>query len=227
MLNGFDVSNWQNSMNAGTLPGDFAIMKATEGTSYVNPSCDTHYQQAKKAGKLLGVYHFASGSDAVKEADYFVSNVKGYVGEALLVLDWEADAVKKGASWALNWLWRVHDKTGVWPLIYMSQSVCTAYDWAEVAKNCGLWVAKYPSSSKMGYEAYPSGMSFGTGAWRSCAIWQYTSNGYLNGSGPLDLNHAYMTRDAWKKYAGAAEAGGAPAPSVLENDRYRITVEEK
>lgn len=230
MLNGFDVSNWQKSMNAGTLPGDFCICKATEGTSYVNPSCDTHYQQAKRAGKLLGVYHFASGSDAVKEADYFLANIQGYIGEALLVLDWEADAVKKGTAWAQNWLWRVHDRSGVWPLIYMSESVCKSYNWAEVAKNCGLWVARYPSASKMGYEAYPSGMSMNTGAWATAAIWQYTSNGYLNGVGPLDLNHAYMTREAWSKYAGtkpSTAAPSTPATSTLENNEYTVTVTRK
>lgn len=231
MLNGFDISNWQKNMNAGALPGDFAIMKATEGTSYVNPSCDTHYQQAKKSGKLLGVYHFASGSDAIKEADYFVSNIKGYIGEAILVLDWEADAVKKGTAWAANWLWRVKDKTGIAPLIYMSKSVCNAYNWVEVAKTCGLWVACYPqSASKMGYEAYPSGMSMNTGAWPTAAIWQYTSNGYLNGVGPLDLNHAYMTRDAWAKYAGSSvssNSSNTTGISMLENDAYKVTIQKK
>lgn len=240
MLNGFDLSNWQKDADAGKLPGDFAIMKATEGTSYVNPSCDRHYQQAKNAGKLLGVYHFASGTDAIAEADFFIRNITGYIHHAILALDWEADAVKRGPNWAMNWLWRVHEKTGVWPLIYMSQSVANNTAWADVASKCGLWVARYPTSRAVGYDG---GMDWGkasTGPWKTSAIWQYTSTGRLSGyGGNLDLNHAYMTRDGWNKYAcgdsgnvsGVGKPSGKPDDiskvSTLEDDDYKVTIERK
>lgn len=239
MLNGFDLSNWQKDAAAGAIPGDFAIMKATEGTGYVNPSCDRHYQQAKKAGKLLGVYHFASGGDAVAEADFFLKNIKGYIGEALMVLDWEGDAIKRGTAWATNWLWRVHEKTGIWPLIYMSQSVANSTAWADVAKNCGLWVARYPTSRNVGYEGGADWGKATTGPWKTIAIWQYTSTGRLSGySGNLDLDHAYMTRDGWKAYANGGKVSGStsssgsdnkPVPVVdtLENESYKVTIERK
>lgn len=232
MLNGFDLSNWQKDANAGTLPGDFALMKATEGTGYVNPSCDRHYQQAKKSGKLLGVYHFASGTDAVKEADFFIKNIKGYIGDAIMVLDWEADAIKKGPNWALNWLWRVNQQTGVWPLIYMSQSVANNPAWSEVAKNSGLWVARYPTSANVGYDGGSSWGKAATGPWQTCAIWQYTSSGRLPGyNGNLDLNHAYMTREGWTKYAAGGSGANRPVDkkqvTTLSNDEYNVTIERK
>ena len=88
-LKGIDIASWQANLNAETIPADFVIVKATEGTSYVNPFCDKHFQQAKKAGKKLGVYHFARNSinSAEAEANFFVNNIKGYVKQAILVLD--------------------------------------------------------------------------------------------------------------------------------------------
>ena len=241
MLDGIDISNWQKDLDVSNVPCDFAIMKATEGTSYVNPSCDRHYQQAKRKGVLRGTYHFASGGDAVREADYYVRNIEGYIGDSIMVLDWEGGALVKGVPWATNWLWRVHELTGIWPLIYMSQSVANSSAWAEVAANCGLWVARYPTNARVGYEGGASWGTAGTGPWKTSAIWQYTSNGRLPGyNGALDLDHAYMTSEGWRSYAtggrdgGSGDSGGGgavdpdlPPVSTLENDDYRVTIERK
>lgn len=36
-LNGIDISNWQSGINLAVVPCDFVVIKATEGTGYVNP----------------------------------------------------------------------------------------------------------------------------------------------------------------------------------------------
>ena len=124
MLNGIDISAWQRGINLDTVPADFVIVKATEGLDYVNGDCDRAYQQAKAAGKKLGVYHFADGnSSGTAEADYFVDNIAGYIGEAILVLDWETHAVTCGPGYAKAFLDRVQARTGIKPMIYMSGSV--------------------------------------------------------------------------------------------------------
>jgi lysozyme len=194
-LEGIDISHYQTGLSIAKAKPAFAIMKATEGTTYVDPTCDGFVSQCKNAGVLYGVYHFAhSGSDA--EADWFVKNTKGYHGKGVLVLDWEADAVGKGVSAAKNFLDRVYDKTGVRPLIYMSQSVTQSYDWSSVAKNYGLWVARY------GTDSYGD-----TGAWGSPAMWQYTSSGSVSGySGAVDKNHFYGDKNAWAAFASGGEA---------------------
>ena len=51
--------------------------------------CIRDSQQGLKLGKKLGVYHFAGKNGASQEAEYFVNNIKGYIGKALLALDWE------------------------------------------------------------------------------------------------------------------------------------------
>lgn len=55
-LNGIDISNWQSGINLAVVPCDFVVIKATEGTGYVNPDYERAYRQAKTAGKCLGIY---------------------------------------------------------------------------------------------------------------------------------------------------------------------------
>lgn len=218
-MNGIDISHWQDGINLNAVPYDFAIIKATQGTKFVDDCCDKFYQVAKKAGKKLGVYHFADGKSTGKqEAEHFIRNVKGYIGEAILVLDWEADALKKGTAYAKEFLDHVYEVTGVKPLIYMSKSVCREYDWSSVAKaNYGLWMAQYPNHNKTGYKDNPWTDDKGLGAFKSVAIHQYTSAGRLTGyKGDLDLDIAYMTPAAWDRYARPVE----PEPVIEYYPKY-------
>ena len=210
-MNGIDVSNWQAGIDLAAVPADFVIMKATQGTNYISPDCDRQYQQAKRAGKLRGTYHYVGGGNAQAEADYFVDNIKGYIGEAILAIDWEAE--QNGAwgneAYLEQLVRRVIERTGVKPLIY---SMASRYaQVATVAKklDCGLWIAQYASNDPTGYKAHP----WNEGAY-ACAIRQYTSAGRLPGyGGNLDLNIAYMDRNAWMKYAAKSGSKPAAAPS--------------
>ncbi len=204
---GIDISNWQSNINLDVVQADFVICKATEGTYFVDKYCDSFYQKAKAKGKLLGVYHFASGTASGKqEADYFLRNIQGYVGEAMLILDWEARAVYQGVAYAKEFIDRVHEVTGVYPVIYMSQSVCSAYDWSSVAKNCGLWVANYGDNPIIqGYAE--RNLTGSLGAWKYAIMFQYSSQTRLNGySGNLDANICYLTKEQWKAYANGGKA---------------------
>lgn len=207
-LNGIDISSYQSGIDLTVVPCDFVIIKATQGTGYVNPDCDRAYQQAKRAGKLRGTYHYVGGGNAVAEADYYANNIKGYLKDGLLAIDWEAE---QNSAWGNEayleqLVRRVIERTGVKPLIY---SMASRYaQVAAVAKklDCGLWIAEYADMNPTGYQAHP---------WREgaygCAIRQYASTGRLNGwGGNLDLNIAYMTREQWAKYVNP---GGKPAPA--------------
>lgn len=205
-LYGTDQSKWQGN---NVTEGDFIIIKATEGVGYVDPTCDAKYQMNKAAGKLLGVYDFARPDlgSAEAEAQYFVDNIKGYIGEAILVLDWEQPGTQSNVGWAKAWLDKVYKLTGVRPLIYMSASVVNSYDWSSVAKDYGLWIAGYPNAYNVPNPPRPNpgDMPYGIGAWEFWAIWQYTSS-----AGTLDRDIANMDKKAWKKYA---KPNSEPAPT--------------
>lgn len=213
-LQGIDVASYQSGIDFSKVPCDFAIIKATEGTSYVNPACNAQYDSAKKAGKLLGLYHYVKGVGAVAEANFFVDNIRNYVGQAILCIDWEAGGnVAWGDMGYLRQLCKqVINRTGVRPLIYVQASAYTPVYAVAKELNLGLWIAQYASVAATGYQAHP----WNEGAY-ACAIRQYSSTGRLPGwGGSLDLNIAYMDRAAWAKYAGASiTADTAPAaPSI-------------
>ena len=211
IMDGIDVSNWQNGIEVDKMDMDFVICKATEGTSYVNPDCDRVYQDAKNSGKKTGVYHYASGGDALAEAKFFVGNISDYIGESILVLDFEADAVNEGVGWAKDFLDAVYNMTGVKPLIYMSRSAVNRYDWSSVHDaGYGLWVAAYYKgyTTIYGFEDNPT-LYGSVDAWEGeLALYQYTSSGRLSGwSGNLDLDKFYGDESTWDAFAGYS--GGA------------------
>lgn len=223
-MNGIDVSGWQPDNITDLVDYDFAIIKATEGTSYVSPKCDTQYQKAKARGKKVGVYHFASGLDANAEADFFVNNVQGYIGEAILVLDWEANAVSRGREWVRTFVKRIKERTQVPPLIYGSASPMQAHDIPGVAReeDCGLWVAAYPNSAPTGYRDEPQLLG--------SVIRQYSSTGRLNGyGGNLDLNRSILSPEQWDLYAKGKRDGATtptpPAPQPAKKTNEQIASE--
>ena len=229
-LYGVDLSTWQ-SVGTGDSAKDFVICKATEGTGYVDPKCDKHYQRAKSKGKLLGVYHFArpdlnKGTDGAKaEAKYFYNNCKGYIKQAILVLDWEQPGTTGQVSWAKAWLDEVYRLAGVRPLIYMSASVVNGNNWSSVASNYGLWIAGYPNAYNVKNPPTPTAgaMPYKIGAWKFWAIWQYSS-----GAGTLDYNIANMDKNGWNAYAGikAATTTTTTTPAKTEEPKKEEKKEE-
>lgn len=192
---------------------DVVMVKATQGTSYVNPYCDHDYQSAKKAGKLLGFYHYCGGGNPEAEAQYFYKNTKNYVGEAVPAVDWEAG---QNSSWGnTNYVRRFVDEyhrlSGVWPLIYVQASAISQVK--NCAKDCGLWVASYPSMNWKSW-SIPN-MKVNTYPWSTYTVWQFTGDNMdrnlVNTSreGWLKLAHAKKTKSTWVKKSGMFVLGEA------------------
>lgn len=210
-MNGIDISDYQRGIDLGKVPFDFMICKATEGTSIVHKTCDPFIQKAKSLGKCWGFYHFMNKEDPVAQADYFYKNCKSYFGEGVPVLDYEQYG-RIGTAGAKKFLDRVYELTGVRCIVYMSRSVCTEEDWSAIAPNHALWVAQYANNDPTGYQDDPWLPSGGFGAWKTCAIHQYSSTGRLSGySGNLDLDIAFMDKAAWGKFADPSGRGQKPA----------------
>lgn len=217
MLNVVDLASFQTGINAGDLPADAIIIKATEGLNYINPACNDQYASAKAGGKRVGLYHFADpGSDAITQANFFVNNVRNYIVDehALPFLDWEADAIALGPAWAEQWLDEVARLTGASPMIYMSKATTNQYNWSSVAAKYGLWGAQYATTApQYGFIQDPWTDDNAWGAWGVPTIFQYSSNGRLQGwDGGLDLSIAYLDGDTWDKFTtlGGSSAKADP-----------------
>lgn len=223
-LNGVDIASYQKDMQCGKVDADFIIVKATQGVSYTNPNFRKQARDTYAAGKLLGLYHYATGCGANAEADYFLENAKEFLSHAILCLDWEHN--EKGGQnpifgtagevqYCRTFANRIHEKCGVWPFIYMSASVTRRRDWSFVAEKCPLWVAQYPNYNLTGYKQNPWKDNKGLGAWdkywKGEKIRQYSSCGTIAGyvqtqPHKLDLDIAYMTKEEWKRFSIGGDA---------------------
>lgn len=234
MVNFIDISSYQADLNLVAVSSSIqgVIVKATEGTSYVNPYCDRHYQQAKSANLLRGFYHFAGSGDPLAEAAFFYRNVLGYLHDGIPVLDWEGNQT---VDWVNKFGRQFHNLTGIWPWIYANP---WRFNQGGVEPNCARWVASYPEV------AHPT---FAQAASWKCptadgnvVAWQFCSDGRLSGyNANLDCSVYYGDRESWLRYAdcdslaggiagGGGGNGGSGAPPVtLENETYKITVERK
>ena len=214
MLKGVDISNWQAGLKLSALRNDidFVICKVSEGINFRDKYAAGWLSDAHALGLLTGVYHYARKNDPSKEADYFLSCAGEEVGRSLLVLDYEEG---QGGAWAQKFVDRVYEKTKVWPLVYCSASVCKDFKGTSIPSKCGLWVAGYPVPERTNWPS-SSAIPYSIAPWSFAALWQFSSALRLSGySGRLDGNLAYMTREAWSKYAGGSKKPPA-AQSLIE-----------
>src|SRR5438876_154553 len=183
---------------------DFVTMK-NEGivgiiheATYPSFQRDAQYifrqQTATRAGLLWGSYHYANGTDPIRQADHFLSVVSSAWAQAdplsrpagvLLVLDFEKNGHYPGGTMrvdqAVAFVERIRERTGKYPGIYSgeyrlrqvlnSPTVSPAYK--RVLSNCWLWLANYGARPQA------------TAPWSNWHLWQYTGDGKcrLPGSG--------------------------------------------
>ena len=183
---GVDVAVYQSkSVN---YPGaEFALVKVTEGTSYINPSASAQIKSAKSRGILTGGYfyanHCASVSRAREEAKFAVAKAKAF-GVPLgsyLADDFEQgdgnDVYKNGASAntdAVLAAMQVIKDAGYKPLVYAGAAIMrNRLDTSRIIKTFGtcLWVASYKVSGRQDYADFNYFPSMD-----GVAIWQFADN---------------------------------------------------
>lgn len=201
-LNGADVSshNTVAAYNCAVIPGDFIIIKISEGTGYTWPRWRACANEALNAGKRVGFYDFAR-PDAVgpiAEAQYFVSRAKQFKGRVWTFLDYETN---RNVGWAKAWLDYVAAQMGHNPGIYLSAGTVNSANWSSISGTYALWIAGYWHGYTRFNGFSPYALPYRTGSWSTVSMFQYTSSGYLNGVGPYDLNVFYGSAATWDKLA--------------------------
>ncbi|MFE2229063.1 GH25 family lysozyme [Streptomyces kronopolitis] len=184
MLHGVDVSSYNSSYSTEGL--DFVFVKATEGRSYINPHQSAQASQARKAGCVVGFYHFLWPGNIAAQAEYFVEKCASVQGD-LLACDWEltGDGTYAGNAQKDQFLREVKRLRPTHRvLLYCNREFWLQRDTTSYAAD-GLWIADYVSAGHPRIKA----------AWR---IHQYTGS-------PLDKDVANFTsKAALKKWAHPA-----------------------
>lgn len=157
-----DISQWQGDYDMNN--GDPAVaikMSGGDAGLYYDSRASLNYAHAVANGKVPIGYHFAGGTDPIAEADFFIRAMSPLAENDVLALDWEVSNPDP-VGWCTAFVNHVHDKTGVWPWVYMNMSTANAHDWSPVFNNCGYWCAapsfsfddtlpvKYPQIAQQG-----------------------------------------------------------------------------
>ena len=185
-VHGIDVSHHQGTIDwdavkateKGEYPIRFAFMKATEGGDYKDRRFDENFSQAKEAGLIRGAYHFYNpNTEPIRQADFFISQVKLKRGDLAPVLDIERkpkDVAQMQADLKL-FLQRLEQHYGVKPIIYTSYKYKKRYLNDPEFDAYPLWIAHY-YVDLLAYE----------GTWQ---FWQHTDYGVVPGiESNVDLN---------------------------------------
>lgn len=203
---GIDISKHQKGINLENIDFDFAIIKATEGTTYIDPCFEDFAKTIQSMNKLLGVYHYArpdnhpSSDEMRQEADHFINTITklGLIGKAILILDWEQNPTNRVDLMDV-WVDTVNVNTGIKPFVYASNSLIKQYPLSFYKHP--LWNAKWPSIEKMYHPASIDWILKNIPD--SAMIWQYSSSGVVKGwNGRVDLDYTSLTRMQWCEYAG-------------------------
>ncbi|WP_297635875.1 GH25 family lysozyme [uncultured Clostridium sp.] len=100
-LKGVDLSNWQGNIDFNKIENsgyDVVILKASEGTGFIDPSLEMNYGKAIKTNLKIGMYHFMSEkSDPKDQAKFFWSIIKNKKIHVYPILDIETDTLNRGA----------------------------------------------------------------------------------------------------------------------------------
>ena len=178
LYEGIDVSEWQGNIewdevrNAGIR---VAYIRASEGDNYIDPDAIRNYQGAKENGIKVGFYHYLTArnqSEAINEAKFFVSAIKGLNVDCRLAMDFESFgnlSIFEINLIAQTFLEEVERLSGKEVIIYSDAFNAANTFSEELARRYPIWVADY-------YVTEP-----GDGRWEVWDGFQYTDEGRIAG----------------------------------------------
>jgi lysozyme len=213
-IDGPDVSSYQHPSGASinwakvaAAGHEFAIVKATEGTWYVNRYFRGDYTAVRRAGMVRGSYHFAQPSrpvarSAAAQAAFYVSHLGNVATSRTLppALDLEVDGGLSRTdliTWAQDFLLDVRTLTGRTPMIY-------TYPW--------FWRSALGDPSA--FARYPLWMAAYRGSTPDAGttLWQYTSAAKVSGiRGGVDMSRLLADPATFGALADGTVATAWPA----------------
>lgn len=203
IYDGIDVSGWQGNIDYSEVASsgiEIVYMKASEGTSFVDPYFNQNFTNAKANGLKVGFYHYLtarSNSEAVAQANFFVSTISGMIPDCRLAMDFESFgslSTEEINEIGLTFMQTVESLSGKKMVIYSDTSNASNIFGGGLT-NYPLWVAQYEVE-----EPTPNGN------WDSWVGWQYTDAGEISGI------NGYVDRDRFTDGILLNENSEVPLP---------------
>ena len=150
---GIDVSVWQRQINwyAAARSGiDFAIVRASYGTSICDSYFDYNMRMAEAAGIPVGVYVYSLATDpgqALREAQLVIDMMDGYKVSYPVFFDTEADAIRSLPKSEITRIIRTFcseiRKAGYYPAMYFNPDWYNNVVDINSLSDYDLWLASY------------------------------------------------------------------------------------
>ena len=183
---GIDVSEWQGNIDFARVKEagiEVVYIRAGQGFSYEDAQFERNYEQARRYGFKIGVYHYMTArsvEDARLQARFFVSLISGKQIDCRLAMDFESfGSLSKSQinEIALAYMDEVKRLSGKEVVVYSNTYDATYVFNSKVARE-PLWVAQYGVSEPQD-----------NGHWDNWVGYQYSSTGRVSGiSGNVDLD---------------------------------------
>lgn len=190
-IQGVDVSTYQGDIDFPTLKKNgitYVFIKATQGITYKDPRYGTNSFEARKAGLIMGAYHYYMTDDApLPQAKNFIATSGLKSGDLPPVVDIEALAKKSKPQLTKNlqlFLNALEKNYGVKPIVYSGEYFANQHLTSFGAYP--LWLAEYGASSP----TVPKG-------WTKWTFWQYSQSAKVPGvQGDVDADRFNGDRQA-------------------------------
>jgi len=177
-VRGIDVSAYQGTVDWPTIARqdiDFAYVKATEGSSFVDRQFEANLRGAREAGLLVGAYHFFSfESSGRSQAAHLLATVPDDEGMLPVAIDVEYYGSfhahppdPAGVRTELTALVEALRERGTEPVVYATRSAYDRYI-ADGFPDTPIWIRSV---------IVPPTMSDG----RAWTFWQYSNRDRLDG----------------------------------------------
>lgn len=153
-LYGIDVSRHQGEINWECIkrgdkenrPVNFAYIKATEGSDFLDAKFAYNFAQAKEKGITRGAYHyFSKHSSGLTQAQMFIKNVKLKKGDLPPVVDVEENPKNKKLflQELKIFIAKIEEHYGVKPIIYSYKKYKEKYLTDPFFEKYPFWIAHY------------------------------------------------------------------------------------
>lgn len=213
-----DISHWQPEpdfakVKAGGTVG--VIFKATEGTSYVDPTYHSRRAKALQAGLSVSSYHFLKAGSIKAQMDHYLKTVDPTIHERLCI-DHEEKATLKELEEAVEYLW----SKGARHITIYSGHLIKSQLGGKVSKTLfektSLWIAHYTTAAK---PVWP------TATWPTWSLWQYTDKGSCAGiSGDVDANKWNGDPALLPGWFNSEDVVSSPAPEPKPSSDVVVSV---
>lgn len=185
---GIDVSLFQGYIDYSRVKSagiQVVYIKASEGTTIIDPYFRTNYDNAKAQGLKIGFYHFVRArneEDAIREAEFFHSVISGTTPDCRLAMDFEVFdglSVERINQISFAFLQKLQELTNKECVVYSDAYNARTVFSRELASTYPLWIAEYDV-----------GIPSSTGNWEEWIGFQYSDRGRIDGiDGNVDLDN--------------------------------------